>query len=37
MREHSKLKAFEIADEIALMVYKLTQSFPKEEMFGLTS
>ena len=37
MREHSKLKAFEIADEIAPMVYKLTQSFPKEEMFGLTS
>jgi len=37
MREHSKLKAFEMADEIALLVYKLTQSFPKEEMFGLTS
>jgi four helix bundle protein len=37
MREHSKLKAFELADEIALLVYKLTQTFPKEEMFGLVS
>ncbi len=37
MREHSKLKAFEMADEIALLVYKLTQTFPKEEMFGLIS
>lgn len=37
MREHSKLKAFELADEIALLVYKRTQTFPKEEMFGLVS
>ncbi len=37
MREHSKLKAFELADEIAILVYRLTQSFPKGEVFGLTS
>lgn len=36
MRDHSKLKAFVLADEIALLIYRLTQSFPKEEMFGLT-
>jgi len=37
MREHPKLRAFEMADELAVLVYKLTQSFPKEELFGLTS
>lgn len=37
MREHSKLKAFELADEIVLSIYRLTHSFPKEETFGLTS
>ena len=37
MRDHSKLKAFELADEIAILVYRLTQSFPKGEVFGLTS
>ena len=37
MREHSKLKAFKLADEIVLLIYRLTHFFPKEEMFGLTS
>jgi len=37
MRDHTKLKAFELADELAVAVYRGTTSFPKEEMFGLTS
>jgi len=37
MRDHKKLKAFALADEIALMIYQITAGFPKEEMYGLTS
>lgn len=37
MRDHTKLRAFELADEVALSVYKITRSFPKEEIYGLTS
>ena len=37
MRDHTKLKAFELADEVAVLVYKLTRDFPKEEIYGLTA
>jgi len=37
MRDHTKLRAFELADQLALVVYKTTRTFPKEEIFGLTS
>jgi len=37
MRNFKKLKAFELADNLALSIYTATKSFPKEEMFGLTS
>ncbi len=37
MRDHTKLRAFELADDLALLVYKVTAKFPKEELYGLTS
>lgn len=37
MRDHTKLRAFELADEIVLFIYSITKDFPKEELFGLTS
>ena len=37
MRDHSKLRAFELADQLAMDVYRATRSFPKDEQFGLTS
>ena len=37
MRDHRKLRAFELADEVALLIYRATRNFPKEEAFGLTS
>ncbi len=37
MRDHKKLRAFETADDVAIMIYKITSLFPKEEMFGLTN
>ena len=37
MRDHTKLRAFELADEVAMLVYRVTAGFSKEELFGLTS
>ena len=37
MRDHTKLRAFELADEVALLVYRITARFPKNEIYGLTS
>lgn len=37
MRDHKKLKAFELADNLAIAVYRATKGFPREELFGLTS
>jgi len=37
MRDHTKLRAFEMADEMALLVYQVTSKFPREELYGLTS
>jgi len=37
MRDHTKLRAFELADAIAVMIYRTTRGFPKDEVYGLTS
>jgi four helix bundle protein len=37
MRDHTKLRAFQLADQVVLAIYKQTRSFPREEIFGLTS
>ncbi|HQO20943.1 MAG TPA: four helix bundle protein [Acidobacteriota bacterium] len=37
MGRHERLIVFKKADELAFDKYKLTRSFPKDEMFGLTS
>jgi len=36
-KDYTKLKVWELADKLAIMVYQLTKSFPKSEIFGLTS
>ena len=35
MRDHTKLKAFELADILAVEVYRETVAFPKDEQYGL--
>lgn len=37
MRDHRKLRAFVLADELVIQIYQLTQNFPKDEIYGLTS
>lgn len=37
MRDHTKLKAFRLADDLAVAVYGATADFPKQEQFGLTA
>ena len=37
MRDHTKLKAFQLADELAVLAYRATRGFPREELFGLTA
>ena len=37
MRDHTKLRAFVLADEVAMRTYRETLDFPKEEVYGLTA
>ena len=37
MRDHTKLRAYELADDLAVMIYSMTRNLPKEEIYGLTS
>ncbi|MBW1644060.1 MAG: four helix bundle protein [Deltaproteobacteria bacterium] len=37
MRDHTKIRAFELADEVAVLIYRATAGFQREELYGLTS
>lgn len=37
MRDHTRLEAFRHADALARAVYRATATFPRAELFGLTS
>lgn len=37
MRDHTKLRAFVLSDEVVMMIYKVTRYFPKDELYGITS
>jgi four helix bundle protein len=36
LRDHTKLRAFQLADELTLHTYQSTKHLPKEERFGLS-
>src|SRR5713226_889329 len=37
MRDYTKIEAWRLADDLTVGVYERTRSFPKEEIYGLTS
>ena len=37
IRPHKKLKAWQLAIELVTVIYKVTESFPRKEEFGLSS
>ena len=37
MRDYKNIKAFQLADNLAVEVYKVTKKFPREETYGLVS
>jgi len=37
MAKYKDLIVFQKADELAFQIYRLTESFPKSEMYGMTS
>ena len=37
MRDYTKIEAWRLADDVTVAVYEATRSFPKEEIYGLTS
>ncbi|MFH1386488.1 MAG: four helix bundle protein [bacterium] len=37
MRDYKNIKAYQLAAELVIEIYKVTKAFPKEEIYGLTS
>ncbi|MFC1474640.1 four helix bundle protein [bacterium] len=35
-RDYKKLKVFNMADDLVLEIYRITDKFPRKEMFGLS-
>jgi four helix bundle protein len=36
-RDFKNIKAWQFADDLTIEIYSLTRSFPKEELYGITS
>lgn len=36
-RDYRKIKAWQLSDKLALAIYKATMSFPRSEIWGITS
>ncbi|HWW00920.1 MAG TPA: four helix bundle protein [Candidatus Acidoferrum sp.] len=37
MRDYTKIDAWRLTDDLTVAIYELTRSFPREELYGLTS
>jgi four helix bundle protein len=37
MRDYTKIEAWRLADDLTVKVYERTRTFPREEIYGLTS
>jgi four helix bundle protein len=37
MRDYTKIDAWRLADDLTVAIYERTRSFPKDELYGLTS
>lgn len=37
MRDYTKIEAWRLADELTVAIYAASSSFPREEIYGLTS
>jgi four helix bundle protein len=37
MRDYTKIDAWRLADDLTVAIYEQTRSFPKDELYGLTS
>jgi four helix bundle protein len=37
MRDYTKIDAWRLADDLTVIIYEQTRSFPKDELYGLTS
>jgi four helix bundle protein len=37
MRDYTKIEAWKLADDLTVAIYQATQTFPREEAYGITS